>query len=180
MIQGSAEFSDCGFYRHRLDRWWGEAPRALVIGANPSRAGADDNDPTICRLIALLSWRTDIGGFTMMNADDFIATDPADHVRWRDGLDITALKFVRGQNLQRIRDVSTTAAVRIVAFGNLLTPGLHRDRVLAALSLDGRHPLFAFGLTDSGAPKHPLARGHHRIPNDAPLIEWRPALRSAA
>ena len=46
--------------------------------------------------------------------------------------------------------------------------------MLAALSLDGAHPLFAFGFTGEGAPKHPLARGHLRIPNDVPLVVWRP------
>ncbi|WP_348629395.1 DUF1643 domain-containing protein [Methylobacterium sp. 17Sr1-1] len=46
---GSAEFSTCGLHRYRLDRWWSDEPRALVCMRNPSTAGADRNDPTICR-----------------------------------------------------------------------------------------------------------------------------------
>ncbi len=60
-----------------------------------------------------------------------------------------------------------TVAVRIVAWGNLLAPGLYADRAIAALSLDGVHPLHAFALTGEGAPIHPMARGRRR----ASLVE---------
>lgn len=173
-VRGSVEFSPCGNHRIRLDRWWSEEPRALVCGANPSQAGADRNDPTIHRLLALLRGRPGIGGFTMTNAETFIATDPADLIRWRDAQTLDELQRVQRSNLSRIRDLSVAAKVRIVAWGELVRPGLHTNRVLAALSLDGLHPLHAFGRTNAGAPKHPLARGHHRIPDDAPLIVWRP------
>jgi hypothetical protein len=35
--------------------------------------------------------------------------------------------------------------------------------------------IWCWGTTTSGAPKHPLARGKHRIPVDQPAILWRAA-----
>ncbi|WP_298967676.1 DUF1643 domain-containing protein [uncultured Methylobacterium sp.] len=178
VIHGSAEFSDCGEHRIRLDRWWSDEPRALVGMANPSKAGADRNDPTICTLNRLLYGRPGIGGYTVVNAEDRIATDPADLARWLRDMEMNdraVLRTLRTLNINRIRELSAAASVRIVAWGNLLKGGLHAERVIRAMSLDGKRPLYAFGTTADGAPKHPMARGHHRIPLGQPLVEWRPA-----
>ena len=35
--------------------------------------------------------------------------------------------------------------------------------------------LWCWGVTQSGAPKHPMARGKHRIAKDQPAILWRSA-----
>ena len=172
-IHASALFGACGLHRHRLDRWWSDEPRALVCGCNPSTAGAARNDPTVCRLRALLRDRPGLGGFTLVNAEDRIATDPADLARWLAGLDPPALQAQRRANLARIRALAEAAALCIVAWGNLVPPGPHADRVAAALSLDGRRPLYAFGFTGNGAPIHPLARGRSRVALGAPQVEWR-------
>ena len=172
-IRGSAEFSTCGLHRYRLDRWWSDEPRALVCMRNPSTAGADRNDPTICRLRALLQGRPGIGGFTVVNADDRIATDPRDLEAWLAAQDVASLKAMRQANLDRILALAAAAPVRIVAWGNLLPGGLHAERVIQAMSLDGQHPLYAFALSTDGAPIHPLARGHSRVPLGMPLVEWR-------
>ncbi|UHC14373.1 DUF1643 domain-containing protein [Methylobacterium currus] len=177
-VHGSAEFSPCGLHRFRLDRWWSDEPRALVCMRNPSTAGANWTDPTICRLRALLQGRPGIGGFTVVNADDRIATDPRDLDVWLAAQDVVSLKAARQANLERIRALAAAATVRIAAWGNLLAPGLHADRVIAALSLNGAHPLQAFALTGDGAPIHPLARGRNRVPLGMPLVEWR-ACRTA-
>ncbi len=179
MIQGSAEFSACGLRRVRLDRWWSDAPRALVCMRGPSTADEDRPDPTICRLRALLQGRPGIGGFTVVNADCRIATAPRDLEAWLAGQDGASLKTLRQANFARIRSLTAAAPMRIVAWGNLLAPGLHADRVIAALSLEGAHPLHAFGLTGDGAPIHPLARGRSRVALGMPLVVWR-AARPAA
>jgi hypothetical protein len=178
-LSGSAEFSPCGLHRLRLDRWWSDEPRALVCMRNPSTAGADKNDPTICRLRALLQGRPGIGGFTVVNADNRIATDPRDIDAWLAEQNVSFLKAHRRANLDQISLLAAAAPVRIVAWGNLLAPGLHADRVIAAMSLDGGYPLHAFALTGDGAPIHPMARGRSRVPLGMPLVEWR-AGRSAA
>ncbi|GJE03105.1 DUF1643 domain-containing protein [Methylobacterium isbiliense] len=172
-IRASALFSACGQFRHRLDRSWSDEPRALVCGCNPSMAGTARNDPTVCRLRALLRDRPGLGGFTLVNAEERIATDPADLARWLAGLHLPALQAQRRANLARIRALAAEAALCIVAWGNLVPPGPPADRVAAALSLDGRRPLYAFGFVGDGAPIHPLARGRSRVPLGAPLVEWR-------
>jgi hypothetical protein len=99
----------------------------------------------------------------------YIATDPADLHRWREAAarnNREAYTLLRRDNLGLIRSLSAETAIRFVAWGNLvLASGLRRD-VIDAMSLCGQHDLYAFGLTLDGSPKHPLARGKHRIPSD--------------
>lgn len=183
-MQGDAEFSEVNGWklRHRLDRWWRDGPRALICMANPSYAGKDDNDPTIHRLIKLTD-RPHIAGFTVVNFEPYIATDPADLARWR----VAAAwnhepqyRMVSIANLDLIRELSVGAATRIIAWGNLVPHVAHRVRVLDAMSLDGRHDLYTFGMTQDGSPKHPMARGRHRIPDDVEPVIWRAAEQVAA
>lgn len=171
-IQGSADFSSDGKLRLRLDRWWEDGPRALVLGCNPSDAGWPKNDPTIHRVIALTRARW--AGFTMVNETPYIASHPDAMREWKRRMtqkDLASFKHIEKTNLALIRQLSSMAAIRIVAWGNLVSPG-SGHAALAAMSLDGRHPLYAFGLTKSGAPKHPLARGRSRISADDPVVEW--------
>ena len=179
----SAEFSACGEYRERLDRWWSDRPRALVCGCNPSQAGMEKNDPTI-HAVAALTAHLPVGGFTMANWSPRISTDPDGFHRWRLALlhaDEPAYAAIRDANLARLRALSADSAVRIVAWGNLVPMGERETTlVLRALSLDGLHPLYAFGLTGAGVPKHPLARGKTRIAPGTPLTLWRPATHALA
>lgn len=34
-------------------------------------------------------------------------------------------------------------------------------------------PQFCYGKTAVSHPKHPMARGKHKVPKDAPLLAWR-------
>lgn len=167
-IQGSAVFSSCGMHRLRLDRWWGEGPRALVCMANPSSAGADKNDPTIHSLIRLLRPHAD--GFTVVNWETRITSDPDAMHNWRADAaarEPAAYAAQRSVNLDLIRRLSgeLCAAIRIVAWGNLVPHVPLTQMVLDALSNGGAEPLYCFGRTQGLKPKHPLARGHHRIPD---------------
>ena len=48
--------------------------------------------------------------------------------------------------------------------------------ILHALSVGGARDLMAFGLTKDGLPKHPMARGKHRLLRGEPLVTWRKKL----
>ncbi|MBX9934422.1 MAG: DUF1643 domain-containing protein [Methylobacterium sp.] len=177
--QASAVFSPCGEHRLRLDRWWSDEPRALVGMCNPSDAGVEKNDPTVCRLFDLLANRPGIGGFTVVNWETKVTSSPDEMIAWRNrqiSIDWEAHAAHVEQNLALMRELTAAAPVRIVAWGNLV-PRSDRQttRVLRALSLDGHFDLHAFAVTPQGNPKHPMARGGHRIMSGQPLELWRPA-----
>ena len=65
-MTSSAIFSHCGRFRLRLDRELCDGLHAAVCMANPSKAGADQNDPTIATLNRLLPAR---GTRTLSKAD---------------------------------------------------------------------------------------------------------------
>jgi hypothetical protein len=182
-IQGSAEFSDetPPLFRHQLDRWWSDLPRALICMANPSYAGADKNDPTIHSLVRLTHSLQGCGGFTVVNWEAYIATSPADLYAWRGRLDTPDLaRAIRAENLLRIRRLSTNAYVRMVAWGDIVPFTPHTQQTLLAMSLDRTQDLYAFGFTKSGNPKHPMARGRSRIPDDTQPVLWRAREQEAA
>lgn len=176
-IFGSASFSTDELHRTRLDRWWADGPRALFCMANPSDAGAERNDPTVLRIIEIAR-RCGYPGLTVVNASDRITSDPRELLRWH-------AKFrwnhpdeyaaMTTANLALIRNVSADAAIRIVAWGNLVPRAGLQHAVLAALSHDGAFDLYALGFTEGGVPKHPMARGKHRLPADVEPVLWRKA-----
>lgn len=182
MVHASADFSINRELRLRLDRWWAPGPRALVIMTNPSTAGAHDNDATIWNLIALVR-ALGYPGFTVANWLPYIATKPADLFKWRNTLlenDGPKYRAIHDQAINTITALTEGAAARFVAWGNLVPEVPHTTAVLRALSSDGKYDLLAFGLTKDGTPKHPAARGVHRLVVGAPPIVWRPARQVAA
>ncbi len=178
--QGSALFSDEDppLFRWRLDRWWGSGPRALVCMANPSYAGGDKNDPTITQLIKLVR-ALGCPGFTVVNWLPYIATDPKDLHAWRWNHPEQVIP-AQARNIVQIADLSEHAVIRIIAWGNLVPSVPVTQRVLRAMSADHSFPLYAFGTTKDGSPKHPMARGKNRLVIGEPLIEWRRAEEPAA
>jgi hypothetical protein len=183
VIRGSAEFGEIRGWplRFRLDRWWDERPRALVCMANPSQAGEERNDPTIRQLLKLVR-PLPIGGFTVVNIEPFIASAPRALREWRrQAVEARPRDYgaIQRKNLKMIRELSQGAAIRIVAWGQLLPELAHAPRLLRSLSLDFTEALHAFALTKNGHPKHPLARGRHRIGRRGDLLVWRPATREA-
>ena len=75
-MKKAAVISSCQNYRYTLSRIWDETkPIIMFIGLNPSTADAENDDPTITRLINFTkSWG--YGGFIMCNLFAFRATDP--------------------------------------------------------------------------------------------------------
>jgi hypothetical protein len=58
----------------------------------------------------------------------------------------------------------------LVAWGN---DGNERARWFARYIGAKGVQMVCLGTTQSGAPKHPMARGLHRIPRDQMPIEWK-------
>lgn len=164
-----AVISDCGSYRYAL---WREIPQRLgdrrLVGTclfvmlNPSTANADRNDPTISRCLRFAErWgyrRLAVGNlFAYRSANPRVlgrVDDPVgpDNHTWLDSL-------------------VTEADTLIVAWGAVAgsaAKGAHVAHLLAA------NPK-CLGTTASGAPKHPLARGRHRVPDEFEPVPFTPA-----
>jgi hypothetical protein len=69
-------------------------------------------------------------------------------------------------------------ADRVVAcWGAIALDDLWVDAIVEEIQA-GPEPypdIYCLGTTSSGAPKHPLARGRHRVPRDQQFALWRAA-----
>ncbi|WP_109507328.1 DUF1643 domain-containing protein [Nocardioides speluncae] len=170
LTRSAARISSCGQFRYSLHRDWRdeyERPRWVTfVMLNPSTADADQDDPTIRRCIG---YARALGGtgLAVVNLYAFRATSPADLWRAKDPVgpdnDETLAMFL---DMARRYDHPVIAAWGANA---------RLDRVEQALALPGADRLTALGTTKAGAPKHPLARGLHQIPDDARPVPWKAA-----
>lgn len=170
-----AILSGDGLYRWLLWRDWNrERPLLIWIMLNPSTADATKNDRTVDRCVGFAE-RLGYGGIAVVNLYAWRATDP------RELAHSDRRGVVGADNDRHIRDV----------VGGVLWPGRPR-RVLAAWGAtfqdrtwheqriaDVRKLVEAAGaslwcldVTAAGVPKHPLARGRSRIPDDATPVPW--------
>lgn len=164
-IVKNADISADGLYRYWLTRLWdSEAIPLSWIMLNPSTANAEDDDPTIKRCMGFAR-RLGFGGIAVWNLYAYWATDPKD---------LKAAGYPAGPlNDERLRFLFEWAndydQPVVAAWGNNAVP----ERVEQVLAIPGATKVLrSLGTTNSGAPKHPLARGLHRIPDDAPLVRW--------
>lgn len=171
IVSGGAALSDCGTYRYTLWRHWQVFPYECVLWLmlNPSTADHTKDDPTIKTCIHFSQlWGYDgmfVGNLYALRSShpSELKKHPApvgpDNRRWLQ--DMTDPE-------KRIGEVSLV----VCAWGNQ-APASRVSQVLKQI----QHPGLRFahlGLTQSGAPKHPLARGKHRIPRDQKPIYFDP------
>jgi hypothetical protein len=179
VMRRSAHFVAPGV-RIRLSRDWGPGPRALVVGCNPSTADADKDDPTS------RWWNTwfaaaGFGGYDAMNLWPFCTSSPAECRRVADwesnGPDWHARDMMHFANLPAIVEAAKQAAQVFVCWGAIAWDDDWIEHLVEEIqSGEAPYPdLWCWGTTASGAPKHPMARGLHRIPHDQSPILWRAA-----
>lgn len=171
VIRRSAILSPDGRYRYQLTRRWDDnsahLPPLLFVMLNPSTADAERDDPTIRRC---MGFARNLGypGITVMNLYAYRATNPAElaHVDDPVGPENDELLSIRF-------DVAARACRPVVAAWGVKAPAARVAEVVTLAGLQGAVGcLCALGVTAGGAPKHPLARGRHRIPDGAPLRSW--------
>jgi hypothetical protein len=78
-------------------------------------------------------------------------------------------------NLDVIVRESKAAALTVACWGAIAWDEVWIDHVVEEITT-GEEPwkrIYCFGTTSSGAPIHPLARGKHRIPDNAEPVLWR-------
>lgn len=176
ILRRSADFARPGV-RRVLRRDWAVGPRALVIGCNPSLASAEHDDPT-CRWWTRWFAAYGFGGFDAVNLYPFVATSPTEcrtrattaltGGNWGDRDDLFA-------NLDLVVRLAKQADQVFVCWGAITWDAHWIDHVVEAIQTGvAPYPdLWCWGTTTSGAPKHPMARGKHRIAADQTPILWK-------
>lgn len=143
-----AIISECGLYRYRLDRIWGDGPAMGFIMLNPSTADAGTDDPTIRRCVSFAK-REGCGQLIVVNLYAFRATNPAD--LWKRRPDLRHGPESSRQYDTAIADVTGPLVAAWGADAVKHDPDLVRD----ALWFHGDR-LMCLGKTASGQPRHPL------------------------
>lgn len=167
-MEMSAVISECGSYRTELRRVWNrDLPLLVVCMLNPSTADHQKNDPTIVTLIHFAKlWG--YGGLLIVNLFAFRASEPAAMMKASEPFG------PNGATLASAMDYARANGGRLLAaWGN---HGDHHDRAEwfsnRALQIY-RLTLICLGTTKGWKPKHPMARGKHRIPRDQQPVIWR-------
>ena len=169
-MRREAVISRCGLFRYELRRIWNEQlPMLVVCMLNPSTADAERDDQTILTLIHFARlWG--FGGLLIVNLCAFRSSHPTDL--------LTAADRFGPNNENHLRLAMSYAAER----GGRLLVGWGNDgerfanvRWFMERAQQRGIELVCLGTTDSGAPKHPMARGLHRIPRDQQPMAWKVA-----
>lgn len=170
-IHSDAEF--IGNYRIRLSRDWSDGPRALVIGCNPSTADAFADDPT-SRWWNNWFRAAGFGGYDAANLYPFCTSSPRECRNIVDAKSVDTQQALNDINLPELVRLAQRADQIFVCWGAIAWDDLWVRYVCEAIQLavQPSPELWCWGITKSGAPKHPLARGRHRIPSGQAAISW--------
>ena len=177
VIQRRADISgDC---RWMMTRKWGAGPIACVIGHNPSTADGTKDDPT-SRWWNAWFQHFGFGGYVAVNlypwrsakaADVYVRVDGIDRGDW------AARDELHFSNLPTVVFEAKRADQVFCCWGAIARDCMWLNHVVEEVQTgEAPYPdLWCWGKTGSGAPKHPMARGAHRIPADQKPILWRAA-----
>ena len=185
VIHGDALFSENRKLRYRLRRWWTEKPIRFVtwLMQNPSHAKEVKNDLTVGRVIKFSrSWGYD--GLVVVNTSPFISSTPKENWEWMRWDERGPDWYARDQlqaNLEHIERAGRESALRMVAHG--AEPKRREEGWLEQCleayqqpsEVGGDENLYCLGVSESGEPVHPLARGKHRISDETKPQLWRSA-----
>ena len=176
-MKRTAQFSPCGAYRFRLTRQWDDRTILVVCMFNPSLASDQVDDPTI-RVLSHIASHSGFGGVVVVNGIPLISSTPAEAIEmtnWDKSQDWHARDCLQQNVGIIVKEVERAGAV-LLAWGALAIRCSDwfdnvREEIECALP-DGA-PLYCLGKTSGGYPMHPLARGKHKVPKNAPLLPWR-------
>lgn len=172
LLRRTAVFDGPGeMYRIELGRMWDDLlPVLVVCMLNPSWASHLIDDQTILVLMHFArSWG--FGGLRVVNLYPFRSPKPSEmkrHPERQSASNRTALE-------EAMVYAALTSGRLLVAWGN--DGNFEGEADWFASRAAGHHglELICLGRTQDGSPKHPMARGVHRIPRDQLPIVWRKA-----
>lgn len=173
----AARLSRCGTYRWTLTRAWDGRSKLLVVMFNPSKADHHVDDQTII-LLCHIAAHNGFGGIVVVNGIPLRSPKPAEAIDMVNTWDVRQAWYERDAlhaNLAEIQKQVERAGAVLLAWGALADRcPFWFDNVLEEIesALPDGVPLYCLGKTAGGYPKHPMARGKHKVPKDAPLIPW--------
>ncbi len=170
-IVGSAWIEDT--YRYNLTRKWkGGEGTLLSMMQNPSTANAEDNDPTLLRNIHFAqAWG--FGELVVVNPHALRSPSPKSLLEAADPV---------GPKCDEAIDAALDrASMYLVGWGrpphDRLLPRIRAvEARLLKRARERGVPVVCLGLTQEGYPKHPLARGVHRVSDDQQPIPFKGTL----
>jgi hypothetical protein len=182
LIRRHATFARSHTLRLTLTRAWeDDLRRVCFIGHNPSTADHEIDDPTVRRWMHFASaWG--YGGFVAVNLYPIRASNPVIAQKWADSEKNGPDWFARDDLMHNLEIVSREAkgsALVVACWSAIANDENWIDRVTEEI-VQGIEPwpdIHVFGLTKSGAPIHPMARGKHRVSDDTMPILWRRGAR---
>lgn len=158
--QRNASISTDGVFRHSLGRMWDSTrPFVAWCGENPSTADGTVDDPTIRKERGFTKRLAsadggDFGGFIKFNLFDLRATKPSALLAcYRAGKMCSSIYNDPAINL--IIE-SPLVEIIIVAWGGIHKELRWRIPEVEAMLRASKKPLFCFGYTNDGQPRHPL------------------------
>lgn len=162
-----AVMSDDRKHRYWLTRIWDRArPFLVVCMFNPSTADERKDDQTILRLCGWAS-RWGYGGLLVVNLYSIRTSDPT-HVQGRER---EAFGDAQPHAWAAAIDIAKEQGTPILcAWGALASPGADFPFLSAAAGVE----LICLGLTNARRPKHPMARGRSRVPDDQQPLAYEP------
>ncbi|HSV48399.1 MAG TPA: DUF1643 domain-containing protein [Ramlibacter sp.] len=174
---GKATFSKCGTYRWTLSRTWDSRPPLLTCMFNPSTADGKQDDPTIS-LLCHIAAHNGFGGIVVVNGIPLCSPRPAEAVDMVNTWDKRQAWYERDalvSNTATIQTECERAGAVLLAWGALADRcALWFEHVIEEIecALPEGVQIYFLGKTAGGYPKHPMARGKHKVPKDAKLIPW--------
>lgn len=161
-ISKTATISACGLYRYSLRRCWDDTLPPYTAGMlNPSTADADQDDPTITRVVRRAA-ALGFGSLTVWNLYALRATDPAQLSLVADPVGPENLIWIR----KALEECATRSGTATVGWGT----GCADQRIISdiqAIAADLGVKLHCLGVTKEGHPRHPLY-----VSYGTPLQPW--------
>jgi len=148
-MRKAAIISPCGKYRYSLLRQWDEQkPLVMFIMLNPSKADAEDDDPTIRRCMAFArNWG--FGGIYVGNLFAYRSTDPDELLKSPD--------VICPENKEHLMLMADVCDIIVTAWGaHKAVQMAERDRPLQFIGGLSSSKMHYLALTKSGEPGHPL------------------------
>jgi len=170
-----AILSTCGLYRLELRRIWNSGlPLLVVVMLNPSTADAEKDDPT---LLALIHFATlwGFGGLLIINLRAYRTSRPRELFAAHDA-GVNTIGDENHRYVGAALDYAKATTGRVLVAWGTGGSDLGLDAHVASRCRARGLEMISLGRNADTSPKHPMARGRHRVPRDQQPIVWREAV----